>query len=55
MGEDEQAEIAVPTAELAQGQVLAEAAIMALAYATHQLTDQFTELMETIYVIVERK
>jgi hypothetical protein len=49
----EDTDFAAATAELAQGQVLTEAAIVALAYATHQLTDQMAELMETIDVVVE--
>lgn len=49
----EDTDFAVATAELAQGQVLTEAAIVALAYATQQLTDQLGELMETIDLVVE--
>jgi flagellin len=49
----EDTDFAAATAELAQGQVLTEAAIVALAYATQQLTDQFAELMDTIDVVVE--
>lgn len=44
----EDTDFAAATAELAQGQVLATAAMAALAYANQEMTDQMTQLMETI-------
>lgn len=44
----EDTDFAVATAELAQGQVLATAAMAALAYANQEMTDQMSQLMETI-------
>lgn len=49
----EDTDFAVATAELAQGQVLTNAAVAALAYATQQLSDQFAELVATIDVTAE--
>lgn len=46
----EDTDFAAATAELAQSQVLISASVAALAYATQQLTDQMSELMETIDV-----
>jgi hypothetical protein len=48
----EDTDFAVATAELAQGQVLATAAMAALAYANREMTDQMTQLMETIDEVV---
>jgi hypothetical protein len=44
----EDTDFAAATAELAQGQVLATAAMAALAYANQEMADQMTQLMETI-------
>lgn len=49
----EDTDFAAATAELAQGQVLTNAAVAALAYATQQLSDQFAELVATIDVTAE--
>jgi flagellin-like hook-associated protein FlgL len=49
----EDTDFAVATAELAQGQVLTNAAVAALAYATQQLSDQFAELVATIDITAE--
>ena len=46
----EDTDFAVATAELVQGQVMASAAMAALAYANQEMIDQMGQLMETIDV-----